>query len=1356
VARAVTGDRRRGRVALRAPAAAAPTTATAPARPATADRPRPRAIDAAVLHTDDRADAIARDYVARAVTIGRDIYFAAGAYDPASLAGQRLLAHELTHVDQYLRGDLAHRADGLVDRDDPLELEARAAELDARDELGLDPMPTSDAAAAPRGPALGTPFDISSFIGHDVELQGRTSLNDARDAGVLRAAMAMYGVDVSFRVKFGTWAHGRLAISLDADGQFTTTRPIELYAHHPQLPEVANQVLAVEVSRGALDVALGVKTPPPVGVTSISADPRTLADWRTSYIQPLLRLRDFASAVEPTAGLVDRLDAAGNFELTTGNYAVELPGPGDSRHPGTASLSLRNDAGTVTGEGTITAPGLGSASLVLSHRIGGDAGFFGTASISVGPFGAIGSRRGFTGNLTATFGRGVLDITGVATYDGPKLSGSATLRLTDAATAWRDVEPHIQRAVGMIPASTAPRTGMALTGWGHLTFELGPWLSGRAAVVVAPDGHIYSRGEIRPTGIIEVMRARHWTRSWGPWSAEVPLFDVVAGSIWAGGSVGFNVTTQFGPIQITDLRLVGAFSSNGAVPWQLEIGGRLGLTASADLTLTVTGTISARAFEVIDVLTAEIDASGTAHLYAGIDTDVAIGRRLRTPGDSASAEYFLSGVVSAHAGLAARFTADVNVSAIAGIFDWNVIHLASREYPIGERRLERRFDYVLGAAPEGNISVVPDRIDADAVLDAMVDNRVPQDAPGDDSASVDGTYADNLTTTTAPYRDTHRVPDVAIEPDLPSLDPYEIPAPVPPSSGGASAGVGGGTMDSGTGGADAGPGEHGSHPGYDPMDAGVPPIAGVPMPPPDPTVVYPDPPPRTRTERDDETLTTRFSMQGTAHVLRLVPAQPPLLIMESAPDDLVDKLDATEAREAAAGDTQEVAALDALEVQAAEVLESAAELGLGDQPNVTVPELEPMGQSLERFGTQYAESDLVTPGPAAATEDFDPDVHDPATDPVPDNVLELPWDDFLAHVRGLPLEQAAELLDRQERYLQAEIIERNRLLETIPRWDPQHTAVERDRTRLVGRLRETFAEIRRNQWQRNPTNRVGLPCFPAGTLVHGPDGAIAIERLVTGAVVWTVEPITGARRRGRVAAVTINRAVSLCDVELTGGERVAATADHPFWSATEQRWIPAAELAPGTALHGLDGHDRAVLAVAVRDVAATATYNLVLDGDPTYFVGPGVLVHNGSYALWHTYPWPANFKIYIGLNPFMLDKCYVGQTEQSILTRQNQHRRKAVTELARLPASDPQRDFYTFTRGMTLTAIAIGLRDEHMADYLEQKNINEERQSRNNRALVLNRRDELSRANYLLREASLRADADVLSHGYCGPAAAGP
>jgi hypothetical protein len=52
------------------------------------------------VHTDDRAARAAAALGARAFTIGDDIYFAAGAYAPASPEGIELIAHEVTHVAQ--------------------------------------------------------------------------------------------------------------------------------------------------------------------------------------------------------------------------------------------------------------------------------------------------------------------------------------------------------------------------------------------------------------------------------------------------------------------------------------------------------------------------------------------------------------------------------------------------------------------------------------------------------------------------------------------------------------------------------------------------------------------------------------------------------------------------------------------------------------------------------------------------------------------------------------------------------------------------------------------------------------------------------------------------------------------------------------------------------------------------------------------------------------------------------------------------------------------------------------------------------------------------------------------------------
>ncbi|HEX8558109.1 MAG TPA: DUF4157 domain-containing protein [Pyrinomonadaceae bacterium] len=62
------------------------------------------------VHTDERAAASARAVGASAYTVGDQIVFAAGRYSPASDAGRRLLAHELTHVAQSRRDGAAAAA----------------------------------------------------------------------------------------------------------------------------------------------------------------------------------------------------------------------------------------------------------------------------------------------------------------------------------------------------------------------------------------------------------------------------------------------------------------------------------------------------------------------------------------------------------------------------------------------------------------------------------------------------------------------------------------------------------------------------------------------------------------------------------------------------------------------------------------------------------------------------------------------------------------------------------------------------------------------------------------------------------------------------------------------------------------------------------------------------------------------------------------------------------------------------------------------------------------------------------------------------------------------------------------------
>ena len=56
------------------------------------------------IHTDSAADSLAKALQAKAFTVGSDIFFREGTYQPGSESGKKLLGHELTHVVQQEQG----------------------------------------------------------------------------------------------------------------------------------------------------------------------------------------------------------------------------------------------------------------------------------------------------------------------------------------------------------------------------------------------------------------------------------------------------------------------------------------------------------------------------------------------------------------------------------------------------------------------------------------------------------------------------------------------------------------------------------------------------------------------------------------------------------------------------------------------------------------------------------------------------------------------------------------------------------------------------------------------------------------------------------------------------------------------------------------------------------------------------------------------------------------------------------------------------------------------------------------------------------------------------------------------------
>lgn len=99
------------------------------------------------VHTDDRADALSRSVQAAAFTVGTDVFFRQGSYQPSSPTGRHLLAHELTHVVQHSSGVGGDAGESRVSHPtDPAEVQAEAVARSVSAGSAADPAPAVEHA----------------------------------------------------------------------------------------------------------------------------------------------------------------------------------------------------------------------------------------------------------------------------------------------------------------------------------------------------------------------------------------------------------------------------------------------------------------------------------------------------------------------------------------------------------------------------------------------------------------------------------------------------------------------------------------------------------------------------------------------------------------------------------------------------------------------------------------------------------------------------------------------------------------------------------------------------------------------------------------------------------------------------------------------------------------------------------------------------------------------------------------------------------------------------------------------------------------------------------------------------------
>ena len=134
------------------------------------------------VHTDERAAQSAEALTARAYTVGSDIVFGAGQYEPGTLQGRKLLAHELTHTLQQQRrpSDLVQREPKVSSA--PSTSPASAPPMTPAPPGGTAPTPTALKTVTYQGKEIyGVPDTAKQMLQHLITTEGYKSALDFVD-----------------------------------------------------------------------------------------------------------------------------------------------------------------------------------------------------------------------------------------------------------------------------------------------------------------------------------------------------------------------------------------------------------------------------------------------------------------------------------------------------------------------------------------------------------------------------------------------------------------------------------------------------------------------------------------------------------------------------------------------------------------------------------------------------------------------------------------------------------------------------------------------------------------------------------------------------------------------------------------------------------------------------------------------------------------------------------------------------------------------------------------------------------------------------------------------------------------------
>jgi hypothetical protein len=663
---------------------------------------------------------------ARAFTVGNDIAFAPGTYQPASTEGQKLLGHELAHVVQQSRQQPILQGKGLSS-DGPEQEADRAAEA----AISGEPVPpltpvgqgTVQLQAAGAPAAKPTPDKADT---HKKVQPGEIDLG----RGMLDPSTVRIDENGKATARLGSLAAGELELVQSEEGYSTKDQGAALPLTFLSLDSILG---------GELVLVVHIKNNVITGHAAIGKPGRAVPQ-NDSTLLGVLAKKPEALGLKGLSklGIKSIHNTLENGVLKLGAESVDFTLSGFAT--GNGQLHFENGQMRFDGQAEVKLPGGSGGKLHVNYSP--EMGLSGETHLEV----SIGK---VSGGADARLHQGVLDIQGTASYAGDRLKGTITLLATDATTA-RDITTKDPQAGGLPTPSGEDSTGTgagvagpdaagaqakpgprAFCGWGELDFSLTEWLTGRAKVVVGSTGEATVRGEIAPPKEIILFEQKEWTKSLLKMEARAAYGLPVVGNVFVFANVGLEALATIGPGKLYNIKLSGQYSTDKRVDKELNLQASLNVSAFAGLRLRAEGGAG------VELLDHDIKAGVGVWALAGVrgyvEATPSVGYRQKA---GAAGEFYIQGHMELAAqpflGLGGDLFVEVDSPWWSPLPDdkWTW-PLGSLEYPLpGEFGIGADVEHVLGSKQWPEIQFTEVQFDSSKFTSDLLSNNVPGKSKG--------------------------------------------------------------------------------------------------------------------------------------------------------------------------------------------------------------------------------------------------------------------------------------------------------------------------------------------------------------------------------------------------------------------------------------------------------------------------------------------------------------------------------------------------------------------------------------------------------------------------------------------------